>query len=176
MQAKAFDTLSAPPIILGRIGAPFGLEGLVKVYSFTSPQKNILQYPSWTLLKQNRCLEVSLDKGRVHGDCLVVALEGISNRDEALALCHSKIAVAREKLAPLKEDIFYWADLENLQVNTAQGDLLGKVDYLYENAGTDVLVVKSDKKERHIPFLMHDTVIEVDLAARRITVDWDFVL
>jgi 16S rRNA processing protein RimM len=175
MQAKAFDALSAP-IVLGRIGAPFGLEGLVKVYSFTSPQKNILRYASWTLIKQNRTFEICVQKGRVHGDCLVVALEGISNRDEAAALCHSKIAVAREKLAPLKEDVFYWADLENLQVQTVQGDLLGKVDYLYENAGTDILVVKSDKKECHIPFLMHDTIVEVDLAAKKIIVDWDFVL
>ncbi len=164
------------PVFLGRLGAPFGLDGLVKVYSFTEPKENILRYATWALLKQNNWFEIAVEHGRVHGDCLVVKLQGIDDRDKAATLCHCKIAISREALAPLAEDVFYWADLQNLNVQTLDGDPLGIVDYLYENAGTDVLVVKSDKKERHIPFLMHQTVIKVDLEAKQIIVDWDFTL
>jgi 16S rRNA processing protein RimM len=81
--------------------------------------------------------------------------------------------VSRDQLSGLEADQFYWADLEGLRVQTIGGEPVGTVQYLYENVGTDILVVKDLKKERHIPFLMHDTIIKVDLEKGLILIDWD---
>ena len=74
----------------------------------------------------------------------------------------------------LKQDEFYWADLEGLSVQLENGQSVGTVEYLYDNAGTDVFVIKNLKEEHHVPFLMHETVLKVDLGAKTMTIDWDF--
>ena len=68
---------------------------------------------------------------------------------------------------------FYWADLEGLAVINS-GEMVGRVKYLYENAGIDIMLIEHQGKEYHIPFLMQDTVLQVDLENREIVIDWAF--
>ena len=68
---------------------------------------------------------------------------------------------------------YYWSDLEGLEVVTVEGIALGRVSHLVATGANDVLVVKDDKRERLIPFLLGQFVTEVDLEAARLTVDWD---
>jgi len=35
------------PVVLGKVGAPHGVQGWVKVFSFTDPPAGIMSYPSW---------------------------------------------------------------------------------------------------------------------------------
>jgi len=39
-------------VVLGRITSPFGIQGWVKVYSFTDPMDSILQYKKWSMVKR----------------------------------------------------------------------------------------------------------------------------
>jgi len=57
-------------------------------------------------------------------------------------------------------------------VVTLSGELLGTVDHLIETGANDVLVVKGDR-EHLVPFISGQVVIDVDLAAGEIRVDWD---
>lgn len=164
------------PVIVGTFGAPFGVAGWVKVNSFTAPLDNILRYQKWYVNEPTGWKTLKILNGRVHGKGLVAQLEGIDDRDQAALLCHTEIGVAREELSTLEADQFYWADLEGLLVQTEDGKTVGHVQYLYENAGTDVLVVKDLKEESHIPFLMHDTIVKVDLDKGIITINWDLAL
>lgn len=160
-------------VVIGQIGAPYGVQGWHHVRSFTQPIENILQYKQWYLQQKGKWVPFKLHAGRLHGQNIVVQLEGVQDRDVAASYTLSNIAVLRTQLASLPEDEFYWADLEGLQVKTVQGEILGTVAYLYDNANTDVMVVQKEGKEQHIPFIMHDTVVAVDLAAKTMTVDWD---
>ncbi|NIV28067.1 MAG: ribosome maturation factor RimM, partial [Anaerolineae bacterium] len=36
--------------VLGQITSVYGVQGWVKVYSYTEPRDNIFQYPNWTLV------------------------------------------------------------------------------------------------------------------------------
>ena len=57
-------------------------------------------------------------------------------------------------------------------MTTKEGVSLGLVDSLMETGANDVLVVKGDR-ERLVPWIEGDVVIDVDLAAGAIRVDWD---
>ena len=61
--------------------------------------------------------------------------------------------------------------LIGMQVESLQAETLGAVDDMLETGANDVMVVKGDR-ERLIPFVIDDIVREVDLAGRRIIVDW----
>jgi 16S rRNA processing protein RimM len=157
----------------GEISGVFGIKGLVKVFSFTDPRENILAYSPWILQKNNQTREVKIVGGQRHGNNVVAELDGISDRDAALALIGWKILIRKQQLPETKPGEYYWADLVGLNVKTKQGVSLGKVDNLLETRANDVLVVLDGEIERLIPFLQQQTIMHIDLDAGLMIVDWD---
>lgn len=94
-------------------------------------------------------------------------------------LTNFEISVNAASLPELSEDEFYWRELFGMQVVTTKGYNLGEVTDMLETGSNDVLVVKANlkdafgKKERLIPFLEEQVIINVDRDAQRIEVDWD---
>ncbi|MBD3671526.1 MAG: ribosome maturation factor RimM [Gammaproteobacteria bacterium] len=160
------------PVLLGRINGLHGVRGWVKVYSFTEPRENILNYRPWLVRIQGQWREISLKQGRRQGKGVVAQLEGYSDRDEAAALIGSDIAITRDQMPPAAKDEYYWADLVGCMVVTVDGVELGQVDGLFETGANDVMVVKGER-ERLLPFIQTDVIKQVDLDEKRIEVDWD---
>lgn len=162
-------------IVLGKIGAPYGIAGYNHIQSYSDPVEDILTYQQWMIRKnENSELKTcSVEKGRVHAQGIVAKLEGIGDRDAAQLLTGCEIVVDRDRLPALPEGEYYWHDLEGLTVETTLGVVLGQVSYLYSNAGHTNMVVKSATQERHLPFIEPDFVTNIDLVAKKITVDWD---
>lgn len=161
-------------VVIGQIGAPYGVKGWQHIRSFSKPIENIFQYKTWYLRQKQAWLPYQVATGRRHGEGLVVHLEGIDDRDIAASLTLCDIAIPRSELKPLPQDEYYWTDLEGLSVKTLAGKLLGRIAYLYDNAGTDIMVIQSEGElEKHIPFVIQDTVHAVDLENKEVIVDWD---
>jgi len=166
-------------MLVGRIGAAHGIKGLVKVNSFTDPIDNILDYQPWTLRGPDGEKVVKVTASRMQGKGLVVQLNGETDRTSAEALfCGRDILVPVSVLPVLEEDEFYWRDLIGLRVRHQDGRDLGKLASMMETGANDVLVVRGDRdsidtRERLIPWLPDDVVLNVDTATGVITVDWD---
>lgn len=157
----------------GEVSGVFGVKGLVKVFSFTEPRENILRYSPWILQKNNQTREIKVTGGQRQGNTVVAELDGITDRDAALALMGWKILICKQQLPKPKPGEYYWADLVGLTVKTQEGILLGVVDHLLETGANDVLVVVDGDVERLIPFLQQHTVLNIDLDAGLMVVDWD---
>lgn len=112
------------------------------------------------------------EQGRAHGKGVVARLADCTDRDQAQRLIGYEIGIHLDQLPSLPPGEYYWKDLIGLQVVNADGDDFGKVENLLETGANDVLVVKGDR-ERLIPFVMKQVIVEVDLAEGRIRVDWD---
>ncbi len=160
-------------INVGEVSGVFGVKGWIKVFSFTQPRENILNYSPWYLQKGSETKQIKVIEGRRQGNLVVAALDGIDDRDQAAALSGWKILIEKRQLPPAEEGEYYWADLIGLRVENKQGIALGVVDHLLETGANDVLVVKEDKKERLIPFLQPQTIVSIDLDLGMIVVDWD---
>lgn len=158
---------------LGRVSGVFGVRGWIKVFSFTEPRENVSGYPQWQLWREG-CYwrTVQVVEGGKHGKTVIARLAGIEDRDAAVALVDSEIRVPRDALPPPAPGEYYWADLEGLAVVTREGVALGRVDRMLETPAHDVLVIQGER-ERLVPFVQGPYVLEVDLEAGRITVDWD---
>ncbi len=159
-------------VILGRISGFYGVRGWVKVFSYTKPIANILNYSSWQLCQHERWQTVSLCEGKIHGKGIIARLDSIHDRDEAARLLGADIAVEREQLPSTYNGEYYWADLIGLTVVNHEGVTLGQVDHLLETGANDVLVVKGER-ERLIPFLPEHVILDVDLVQHLLHVDWD---
>ncbi len=159
-------------IDVGEISGVFGVKGWVKVFSFTDPRENILAYSPWRLQKGNDAIEVKVFQGRVQGKSVVASLTNIEGRDAATLLIGYKIQVHIDCLPKPEVDEYYWHTLIGLQVVTTNGVDLGTVATLIETGANDVLVVQGER-ERLIPFIQADVVLNIDLTAKTILVDWD---
>lgn len=159
-------------VVLGRVSGLFGLQGWVRIFSHTEPREGIVHYDPVFLLRQGEWQPFKIEAGRAHGAGVVLKFAGCENRDQAAALIPSDIAVPRTQLPPSKPGEYYWADLEGLQVITLEGVDLGIVDHLFATGANDVLVVKGER-QRLLPFVKGQVVVEINLEQRRLRVDWD---
>jgi len=162
-------------ITVGRIGAPYGVKGWVKIQSHTEVPSNILDYDPWYLRPEKAndadWREARLDGARVHGKGIVAKFAGCDDRDAAVLMRGQEIAIRREQLPAAEEGEYYWVDLVGLRVETLDGTGLGRVTELMATGANDVLVVEGEQ-QRLIPFVMEHIVKDVDLDAGLIRVDW----
>lgn len=164
-------------IVIGKIYSVHGVRGEVKVYSFTDPVTNLLNYKRWTLRRDGEVKQAELVSGRPQGKFLVAKLKGLDDREEARLLSGFDICVPSAELPGLEEDEYYWYQLVGLKVIDQQGQLLGKVADLLETGANDVMVVKPcagslDDRERLLPYT-DQCVLLVDMAAGEMKVEWD---
>jgi 16S rRNA processing protein RimM len=161
------------PVILGRVVGLFGVRGWIKVYSYTEPREAVLDYREWLLCRDGTWQPVELAEGKRHGKAVIARLAGIADRDAAAELLGSDIGVHRDALPDPGEGQYYWADLEGLTVVHKDGTELGKVAGLMATGANDVLVVDGPV-ERLIPFVPGTVILDVDLDAGVIRVDWEW--
>lgn len=164
------------PVVLGRVHGLFGVRGWVKVYSYTQPPANILDYPDWQLRVDGTWRPMRLADGRAQGKGLIAHLapaggEPLPDRDAAAALLGADIAVDRAALPPLADDEVYWVDLIGCAVTTTEGVELGRVTDMMDTGAHGIMVVTGDD-EHLIPLVRGPIVQAIDLDARAITVDW----
>ena len=99
----------------------------------------------------------------------------VDDRAGAEALRGARIFVPRSSFPTADADEYYWVDLLGLDVVNREGVALGQVRELLSTGPQTVLVIAYEQdgkpQERMIPFVA-SFVDDVDLAARRIRVDW----
>lgn len=156
---------------MGRIVAPYGVKGWIKVQSFTQEQRGLLDYPVWQLGRDNAWQPWSVETAKVHADTVVAKLAGVADREQAAALQGLRIAVSRDEFPQPQAGEFYWADLIGLMVVNTAGVTLGTVSRVFETGANDVLVVAGDR-ERLLPFVA-PVIRQVDINRGVIAVDWD---
>ena len=122
---------------------------------------------------------------------VIASIQGLEDRDAAEALRGGRVFVSRASFPTATEGEYYWVDLIGLSVVNREGVVLGEVVGLMETGAHDVLRIRTpamiseaaavapakvarknaDPEELLIPFVAA-YVDGVDMAARRITVDW----
>ncbi|WP_363928382.1 ribosome maturation factor RimM [Thiobacillus sp.] len=157
-------------VVMGRIAAPFGIKGWVKVQPFSEDPGALMDFESWRVGRGEQQTHYTVETVQDHGKALVAKLAGIDDRDAAYALRGQEISVARSVLPPPEENEFYWSDLIGLKVVNHEGIELGTVDSLMESGANDLLVVKGTR-EYLIPFVAA-FVGKVDLPGGTIKVEW----
>ncbi len=164
---------NAAPLVIGKVGAPYGVKGWLKIHSFTDPKDNIVTYSPWQIEVAGRWQAIEVSDIKQHGDGFIAHFNGYDDREIAKTLTNAHIGIEREQLASLDPGEYYWADLEGLTVIDQQGKTLGTVDRLIETGANDVLIVKEGKKQHMLPYLPGEVVIDIDLENKVMRVNWE---
>jgi len=163
---------------MGRISAPFGIKGWIRVQPYSQTARSLTQYATWWLDGVAGWQEFEVQQAQVQGPDVVAKLAGCEDRDVAAGFKGRVIAIPREAFPPAEKGEFYWADLVGLKVKNTEGLDFGVVKSMLETGANDVLVVQNvvqqnavAGEERLIPFI-GSVVKRVDIAAGVIEVDW----
>ncbi|PIJ50512.1 ribosome maturation factor RimM [Erwinia sp. OLTSP20] len=179
MSKQQTDLSPEEPIVMGKMGAAFGIRGWLKVFSSTEDAESIFDYQPWFIQRAGKWQQVELESWKRHSQEIIIKVKGIDDRDAAALLTNCEIVVDATVLPSLEQGDYYWKDLIGCKVVTLKGYELGQVVDLMETGSNDVLVVKANlkdafgAKERLIPFLDEQVIRKVDLATGSIEVDWD---
>ncbi len=158
-------------VIMGKVVAAQGIQGWVKVQTFTEYLDSLLDYDTWYVGNEQAWRPLQVLEADVHGKVLVAKLEGIADRTAAEKYKGLLVAVPRAELPEQEEGEYYWSDLVGMTVVTLAGETLGTVDTLLETGANDVLVVKGESGETLIPFIA-SVIQQVSLKDKTIRVDW----
>ena len=153
-------------VAVGRIAARWGVQGEFQVDPLTDFPGRFEPGSQLWLMGEPRTVVASQEyKGR-----LLLQLSGIDTPEQAKVFTGVLIVVPEEELPALPEDTYYRYQLIGMDVASIAGEPLGRVTELLETVANDVLVVRGPLGEFLAPAI-GDVVREVDLTARRITIE-----
>jgi len=157
-------------ICVGAIAGAFGVQGEVRLKSFTAQPEDIAGYGPLSLEDGTQSFTATITGQAKNG--LTAKLSGIRTREEADALRGAQLFVARTKLPSLPDDEYYHADLVGLDVFDTGGAPLGRVRAVLNHGASDLLelIVPGSAATVLLPFTKRN-VPTVDLASRRIVAD-----
>jgi 16S rRNA processing protein RimM len=157
-------------ILLGVIGRPHGVRGLVHVTSHTADPAALVEYGP-----------LSADKGR----CFTLAWRGsgvaevfevqhgvpvrIADREAAARLTNTRLYIERARLPVPEDDEFYLADLIGLAAVDVAGAALGRVAAVHDYGAGASLEIARDGPPLIVPFT-RAAVPEIDVAGGRVVV------
>lgn len=154
-------------VAVGRINAPWGLKGFVKVTPFTSnPERFAAGSVVLVLGEPTEILEVVTPQGYP-----IVRFKGYVDREAVEPLLGTTIEVEPESLPDLPEGEWYVDDLLGVHVFTAAGDEIGELTEVLRTGSNDVYVVQRRVGRDVLIPAIDGVLVEVDLAARRMVIE-----
>lgn len=185
------SSLPDDAIEVGRILDAWGVKGWVKILSHSTDPEALFSAKSWFLQAPDvkfrpgftafsGTVSLGVDEAKTHSGSMVAKFSGVDDRNAAEALRGCRIFLPRSSFPAASKDEYYWVDLIGLNVVNREDVALGLVRDLMATGPHSVLCVEytshqedgtSSTAERMIPFVSA-YVDAVDIANKRITVDW----
>ena len=147
---------------MGDIGRPQGLQGEVRIRSFTAEPASIAEYGPLEDETGTRLFEI--ESLRVTTKALTARLKGVESRDQAEALTGTRLYVPRSRLPAREEDEWYHSDLIGLAALDPDGAAIGTVIAVHNFGAGDLLEIEPPGGGATVlmPFT-RETVPEVDV-------------
>jgi 16S rRNA processing protein RimM len=157
-------------LLVGILSAPFGVRGQIKMRAITSNLEHLIRKirtvyvgPSYQTYRITNMFEHK-------PGLLILTLDGVADRNAAEALRGADVSILSSHASPLADDEYFLHDLPGLRVETESGALVGVVrDYIETGANEVIVVAREGAADALIP-LVHDIVVELNIAAKRIVI------
>ena len=175
--------MGSDELVLGRLGAPFGLKGHLRFTSYSGETAHIAKLKD-VVLRDAAASSAAGRPGRGEstarvasvinaGSGVAIKFEGYESPETARALTGFELVAPRSKAAPLRKNEFYVTDLEGAAL-VYGSERVATVDTVVDGGGGQLLECRlPDGRERFVPFRA-EFVGKVDVAAKTVEllVDW----
>ena len=125
-------------IKLGKITAPQGIKGEVRVYPYTDKPTRFSEIEA-VLLNGRRC---RIEKARYMKNMAILKLEGIDDRNAAEAMRSRELLLPREELWKQPEDTYFVDDLVGCAVVSEDGAPVGTLKTIHSRPAQDLYEIE----------------------------------
>lgn len=156
---------------VGQIVNTFGIKGFLKVKPFTDEITRFEELKKVYIVNKNEMQEVEIEEVGYQKDMVLLKLKGIDNLTQAEKYKGLYLKIDRKNAKKLPKDTYFIADLLGLEVYTDEGELLGKVEDIFNSGANDVYVVKDEITGKQILLPgIKDVLKDIDLEKEKIIV------
>jgi 16S rRNA processing protein RimM len=154
-------------VLVGEIGAAQGLNGEVRLRSYTQEPTDIAAYGPLQDEAGARTFEI--ESVRATPKALIARIKGVTTREAAEALNRTKLYLPRARLPAREEDEWYVADLIGLDAVDRQGASVGKIVAVHNFGAGDIIEVAPASGEANLLVSFTETTVpEIDIEGGRI--------
>ncbi|WP_398466900.1 ribosome maturation factor RimM [Tardiphaga sp.] len=161
--------MTSAQICVARIGAPHGVRGQVRLWTFTEDPYAVLDYGPLATKDGKRTIEV--DNVREAKGHLVATLKGVTDRDAAARLNGVELYVARDVLPDTEDGEYYHADLIGLAAVNAVGEAIGRVVAMHDFGAGDIIEIAPPSGPTLLLPFTDAVVPTVDIAAGKVIIE-----
>lgn len=155
---------------IGQIVNTFGIKGMVKVKPFTDDITRY-DYLEKVYVKANKIRkEYIIEEVKYHKDMVLIKFKGIDRLEDAELLRNLYLEVNRSEEPDLDEGTYYIVDLLGLDVYSDEGNLLGKIDDIYNNGSSDIYVIKDELGKQLLLPAISDVIKDINLQDKKMIV------
>lgn len=156
-------------ICIARIGAPHGVRGAVKLWTFTEDPLAVTRYGKLSTKDGSRYFEVAnVREAKGH---LVAMLNGVATREDAERLNGIELYVTRDSLPATEADEYYHADLIGLAAVNTANDPIGRVTAIHNFGAGDIIEIAPPHGVAMLLPFTNAVVPTVDIAAGRVVIE-----
>ena len=155
---------------IGQIVNTFGIKGFVKINPFTDDLERFEELKSVFVVKNKELIEMQIEEVKYHKHLVLVKFKGIEDINMAEKYKGCYIKIKRENARKLPEDTYFIADLIGIKVYDEDGNLLGKVDDIYNNKSTDIYVIKDDLGKQILLPSTKEVIKQIDVDEEKMVV------
>ena len=140
---------------VGQVVNIFGIKGEVKVTPFTDDIRRFDELKKVYVKIKGESKQYQIENVKYHKNMVLLKFKGIDKIEDAI---------------PLEEGTYFIADLIGLEVYTDEGNILGKVEDIYNTGGKDIYVVKDELGKQILLPGIDEVIKEVNLEDSKIIV------
>ena len=153
-------------IKLGKITAPQGIRGEIRVYAYTDEPSRFSQIGSVLLDGEERKIE----KVRYMKNMAVLKLQGIDDRNAAEAVRNKELFLSRDDLWAQPDDTYFIDDLLGCSVLSEEGVSVGTLKQVHSRPAQDLYEIEREDGSTFLLPAVKEFVRTVNTADRVITV------
>jgi len=129
--------------VVGLVGAPYGLEGFIKVRPFSGDIDNLLKIREVTVRQHGKEQTLAIEKSTASPPVVLMRFAGVSSPEAAKTLSGAELLVDRGRASPLADGEFYIEDLKGLPVLSKESnEILGHIRDIVEGSGNELVEIK----------------------------------
>ena len=163
--------LDTEKILIAKIQAHQGLNGWLKIYSYSESKKKFSNYKHFFVIKNETYVRLDVEDIQVTKS-IKIKFKNFSLREHSDEYIGKNLYIDRGQLVELDTNQYYWNDLIGLEVYLEEGEQIGFVKDIIETGSNDVLVIKGSKGEEIlIPYVFGESIKKVILNEKKIIID-----
>ena len=155
---------------IGQIVNTFGIKGMVKIKPFTDDIRRFDDLKKVYIENNKSRKEYEIEEVKYHKEMVLIKFKGVETVEQAELLRNYYLKVKREDEPELDDGTFYIVDLLGLEVYSDEGNLLGKLEDIYNTGSNDIYVVKNELGKQLLLPAISDVIKDINLDEKRIVV------